>query len=163
MPSFDVVSKVDMQEVKNAINNTVKEVATRYDFRGSSTDIALEEKDSYITLTTEDTLKLGGLRELLNLKLTKRGVSLKALEYLEPEEAGLKKVRQRVNIIQGIAQDKAKELIKTIKDEGLKRVQIQIQGDELRVSGTKKDDLQEAIRVLKEKSKIEVQFVNFRD
>src|SRR3989304_1603183 len=161
MPSFDIVSKVDEQEVDNAVNQAIKEMSQRYDFKGSKSEIKWEKKEE-VTITADDDYKLKAVIDILQTKLAKRGVSLKSLEYGKVEDAsgGLK--RQVIKILQGIPQDKAKEISKSIKDLKLK-VEAQIQGDQLRISGKKVDDLQEAIRSLKEKDlKIALQFVNMR-
>jgi len=161
MPSFDIVSKVDEQEVDNAVNQAIKEMSQRYDFKGSKSEIKWEKKEE-VTITADDDYKLKAVIDILQTKLAKRGVSLKSLEYGKVEDAsgGLK--RQVIKILQGIPQDKAKEISKFIKELKLK-VEAQIQGDQLRISGKKIDDLQEAIRSLKEKDlKIALQFVNMR-
>jgi len=161
MPSFDIVSKVDEQEVDNAVNQAIKEMSQRYDFKGSKSEIKWEKKEE-VTIIADDDYKLKAVIDILQTKLAKRGVSLKSLEYGKVEDAsgGLK--RQVIKILQGIPQDKAKEISKFIKELKLK-VEAQIQGDQLRISGKKIDDLQEAIRSLKEKDlKIALQFVNMR-
>ena len=161
MPSFDIVSKVDEQEVDNAVNQAIKEMSQRYDFKGSKSEIKWEKKEEVIIIADDD-YKLKAVIDILQTKLAKRGVSLKSLEYGKVEDAsgGLK--RQVIKILQGIPQDKAKEISKFIKELKLK-VEAQIQGDQLRISGKKVDDLQEAIRSLKEKDlKIALQFVNMR-
>jgi len=161
MPSFDIVSKVDEQEVDNAVNQAIKEMSQRYDFKGSKSEIKWEKKEE-VTITADDDYKLKAVIDILQTKLAKRGVSLKSLEYGKVEDAsgGLK--RQVIKILQGIPQDKAKEISKFIKELKLK-VEAQIQGDQLRISGKKIDDLQEAIGSLREKDfKIALQFVNMR-
>ena len=161
MPSFDIVSKVDEQEVDNAVNQAIKEMSQRYDFKGSKSEIKWEKKEE-VTIIADDDYKLKAVIDILQTKLAKRGVSLKSLEYGKVEDAsgGLK--RQVIKILQGIPQDRAKEISKFIKELKLK-VEAQIQGDQLRISGKKIDDLQEAIRSLKEKDlKIALQFVNMR-
>jgi len=161
MPSFDIVSKVDEQEVDNAVNQAIKEMSQRYDFKGSKSEIKWEKKEE-VTITADDDYKLKAVIDILQTKLAKRGVSLKSLEYGKVEDAsgGLK--RQVIKILQGIPQDKAKEISKFIKELKLK-VEAQIQADQIRVSGKKIDDLQEAIRSLREKDfKIALQFVNMR-
>ncbi|MBI5560411.1 MAG: YajQ family cyclic di-GMP-binding protein [Deltaproteobacteria bacterium] len=161
MPSFDIVSKVDIQEVDNAVNQAIKEMSQRYDFRGSKSEIKWEKKED-ITIIADDDYKLKSVTEILNTKLAKRGVSLKALEYGKAEDAagGLK--RQVIKILQGIPQDKAKEISKCIKELKLK-VETHIQGDQLRVSGKKIDDLQAVITALKEKDMdVNLQCVNMR-
>lgn len=161
MPSFDVVSKVNMQEVENAVNQTRKEVSQRYDFKGSKTEIR-DEKDSMHIISDSD-FKLKAVIDILQSKLIKRSVSLKFLEYgkIEPASGGL--VKQLITIKKGINQDKGKEIIKYIKELDIK-VQAQIQEMQVRVTGKKRDDLQAAIKELKEKDfNIELQFENFRD
>ncbi|SFM56449.1 hypothetical protein SAMN05216207_100194 [Pseudonocardia ammonioxydans] len=160
-PSFDVVSKVDRQEVDNALNQAAKELSQRFDFRGTNTTVswAGEEAVSFES-ETEERLRAG--IEVFKEKLVKRSISLKALEVDEPAISG-KVYRANGKILQGIAQDKAKEISKAIRDEKLKGVQAQIQGDQLRVSGKKKDDLQAVIALLKEKDfGIALQFTNYR-
>lgn len=161
MPSFDIVSKVDVQEVDNAVNQAIKEMGQRYDFKGSRSEIKWERKEE-ITLIADDDYKLKSVTEMLNTKLAKRGVSLKAFEYGGVEEAagGLK--RQTIKIKQGISHEMAKEISKCIRDLDLK-VQSQVQGDQIRVTGKKIDDLQEVIKALREKDlKISLQFLNMR-
>lgn len=161
MPSFDVVCEVDLQEVKNAVNQALKEITTRYDFRNSESGISIET--GYLLLNAEDSMKLQAVRDILNQKLSKRGLGLKAFDFLEPEEATKGTLRQRVDIQSGIPTEKAREFVKMIKGLDLKKVQAQIQDDQLRVTGPKKDDLQQVINLLKEKSTIELQFKNFKD
>ena len=161
MPSFDIVSELNLQEVDNAVNQTRKEVLNRYDFKGCKTEIILE-KDG-IHLLTGDDYKMKALIEMLHLKAVKRGINLKALEVGKFEEAGHNQLRCLVKLIQGIESEKARELVKTIKSLSLK-VQAAIEGDKLRVSGKKRDDLQQAIQALRSKDfDLPLQFVNFRD
>jgi cyclic-di-GMP-binding protein len=158
--SFDVVSKTDMQEVQNAIQQARREIETRFDFKGSKSEINLA--DNEIVLISDDEGKLRSVKDVLEGRLVKRQVSLKALEYQKLEDAALGTVRQRVKIIQGLDSDRAKAIVKAIKDAKLK-VQAAIQGDQVRVSSKKKDVLQEAISLLKEKDfGAPLQFVNFR-
>ena len=162
MPSFDIVSKVDMQEVDNAINQAVKEISQRYDFKGSKSEIKWEKKEE-ITIVGDSDNRLNTVVDLLQGKFVKRGISLKSLEYGKVEDAsgGLK--RQVIKIRQGIPTEKGKEIVKVIKDSGLK-VQGQIMDDQVRVSGKKIDDLQAVIQTLKTKDlDINLQFVNMRD
>ena len=161
MPSFDVVSKADMQEVDNAVNQAIKELQTRYDFKG--TKCAIEWDKTVITLLADDDMKLGAVQDILRQKMAKRGIGMRALDFKDAEAAFGGSLRQKVEIKQGIAQDDAKKIVKLIKDEGLKKIQTQIQGDQLRVTGPKRDDLQQAIALLKTKVDLELQFVNFRD
>tara|TARA_Y100000590_G_scaffold441818_1_gene569099 strand:- start:8633 stop:9133 length:501 start_codon:yes stop_codon:yes gene_type:complete len=161
MPSFDIVSKVDMAEVDNAINNVVREVRQRYDFKDSGT--SLDRSDSIITLITEDDLKLSSLQDLLKQQMSKRGVALKSLSFEPPVKAGGDTLRQTVNVKQGVDATLSKDIIKKVKAKKLK-VQMSIKGDEIRVTGKKRDDLQETISVIKAiELPIPLQYVNFRD
>jgi len=158
--SFDIVSETDLQEVSNAIQQAKKELATRFDFKGSKSEIEL--KDDEIILTSDDEYKLKSLRDILETKLVKRKVDLKALDYQKIEDASMGTVRQNARIRNGIETDKAKEIVKIIKNAKLK-VQASIQGTQVRVSGKKKDDLQEVIRLLREENlEIPLQFTNYR-
>lgn len=162
MPSFDVVSEVDMQEVRNAVDQAARELANRYDFKGTDSSIELGESEIKMATSSED--RLIALRVLLEEKLVKRQVSLKAIDYGKVEEASGARVRQSATIVAGISSDKARELNKFIKGLGLKGVQSQTQGDQLRVTGKKRDDLQAVIAALKENDfGIPLQFDNFRD
>ena len=162
MPTFDVVSEIDHQEVRNAVDQASREVATRYDFKGTDSSIELGEKS--IELNTESEARLTALTQVLEEKMVKRKVSLKALSYGKVEEASGATARQLVTMQAGISSDKARELNKFIKGLGLKGVQSQAQGEQLRVTGKKRDDLQAAIALLCG-LKIEqpLQYVNFRD
>ncbi|ABB33419.1 protein of unknown function DUF520 [Geobacter metallireducens RCH3] len=161
MPSFDIVSKVDMQEVDNAVNQAVKEIGQRYDFKGSKSEVTLE-KDA-IKILADDDFRLKAIVDILQSKFIKRGISPKALQYGKAETASGGMVRQIITVQQGISKEKGKEVVAVIKDTKLK-VQGQIQDDQVRVTGKNRDDLQEAIRTLKGKDLgIELQFVNFRD
>jgi uncharacterized protein YajQ (UPF0234 family) len=158
--SFDVVSKVDMQELKNAIDQTRREIGTRFDFKGSISDVTLE--DTSLKLVSEDEYRLKALIEVLEGKLVRRGVSLKALEWGKIEPAAKGTVRQEVTVRQGIDADKARQISKIIRDSKLK-VQAQIQGDQLRVSSKVKDQLQAVIQLLKAQDLgIDLQFINYR-
>jgi cyclic-di-GMP-binding protein len=158
--SFDIVSEIDRAEMSNAINQTVKEVRQRFDFKGSSANVALE-KDEMI-LTAEDETKLKNMNDILQQKLVRRGVPLKGLSYEKIEPAAGGSVRQHVKIQQGIPQEKAKEIVKFIKDTKAK-VQASIQGDVVRISGRDRDTLQDVIAKLKEKDfAINMQFTNYR-
>ena len=158
--SFDIVSKVDYAEVTNAINQTTKEVGQRFDFKGSRATVELEDKD--LVLSAEDETKLRNMNDVLQSKLVKRNVPLKALTYEKIEPAAGSSVRQRVKIQQGIPGDKAKEIVKFIKDAKLK-VQAAIQGDVVRISGKDRDTLQETIAALKKQDfGIDMQFDNYR-
>lgn len=160
MPSFDIVSKVDMQEIDNAVNQTRKEIEQRYDFKGTKNEIDLEGEA--IVLLAADDYKLQAVVDILKGKLARRQVSTKCLEFGKKEPASGGAVRQRVSVLQGIAQDKGKDLVKAIKNTKLK-VQAQIMDDQVRVSGKKIDDLQEVIQILRGSDfGIELQFVNMR-
>ena len=162
MPSFDVVSEIDLQELRNGVDQASREIATRFDFKG--TDSSIELKDKTIELHTESEQRLKALTQVLEEKLVKRGVSLKALGYGKVEEAAKGTVRQTVTLNVGISDEKARTIGKFLKGLGLKGVQHQVQGDQLRVSGKKRDDLQSAIAALKEEDfDIPLQFTNFRD
>jgi hypothetical protein len=142
--SFDIVSEVDLQEADNAVNQAKKELAQRYDFRGSKSSIDFDRKEKKITVVADDDFKLRALNDMLTTKMAKRGVSLKALKFNEPEKAFEGTLRQLVELNTGIDKEKAKDLVKIIKDLDLK-VQTQIEGEKIRVSGAKKDDLQAVI------------------
>ena len=161
MPSFDIVSKTNFPEIDNALQNVTKEVGQRYDFKGSKCTI--ERKDQEITINADDDLKLKQMHELLQGHLVRRQVDPGVLEYKAVEQAAGQSVRQKVLIKNGIDKELAKQIVKDIKGSSLK-VQVAIQGDELRVSGKKRDDLQAAIQFVKE-LKIEqpLQYENFRD
>jgi uncharacterized protein YajQ (UPF0234 family) len=160
-PSFDVVSKVDRQEVDNALNQASKELGTRFDFRGTGTTISWAGEEA-IAIESETEERALAAVEVFKEKLIKRSISLKAFEAGEPALSG-KIYKISGKILQGIASDKAKQIAKFIRDEGPKGVQAQIQGDQLRVSGKKKDQLQEVISLLKGKDfEIALQFTNYR-
>lgn len=158
--SFDIVSKTDYAEVTNALNQTTKEISQRFDFKGSKATVELQEKD--LMLSAEDETKLRNMNDILQGKLVKRGISLKALDYQKIEPAAGGTVRQLVKVQQGIPTDKAKEVVKFIKD-GKYKVQASIQGETVRVSGKDRDTLQEVIAALKGKDfGIDMQFDNYR-
>ncbi len=162
MPSFDIVSEVDMQEVRNAVDQANREAATRFDFKGTDSAIDLGEGELVLRSSTEDRLR--ALHQVLDEKLVKRQVSLKAFEDGKVEEASKGAARQRVAVRAGITQEHAKKLNKFVKDLGLKGVSSQTQGDQLRVNGKKRDDLQAVIAACKaEDFGIPLQFTNFRD
>jgi uncharacterized protein YajQ (UPF0234 family) len=162
MPSFDVVSEVDHQEVRNAVDQAAREVATRFDFKG--TDSTVELKDTTIDLASASEDRLKALVQVLEEKLVKRKVSLKLLSYGKVEEATKGSVRQTATLNVGISAYKAREIGKFIKGLGLKGVQHQVQGEQLRVTGKKRDDLQSAIAALREHDfEVPLQFNNFRD
>lgn len=161
MPSFDIVSQVDLQEVDNAVNQAAKEMTQRYDFKGSGSEITWD-KAGEIKLLGDSDNRLTAIIDILQSKLVKRGVSLKYLDYGNVEDASGGKVRQVITLKQGIATEKAKEINKLIKETKLK-VQSQIQGDQVRVTAKKIDDLQSVIQELKGRDLgIELQFVNMR-
>ena len=158
--SFDIVSQVDHAEVMNAVNQTMKEVRQRFDFKDSKASVAIEDKD--LALSAEDETKLRNMNDILQQKLVRRGVPLKALSYGNPEPAAGGTVRQRAQIQQGIPQEKAKDIVKFIKDSKVK-VQASIQGDMVRVSGRDRDTLQQVIASLKARDfGINMQFTNYR-
>ncbi|MBI5055986.1 MAG: YajQ family cyclic di-GMP-binding protein [Nitrospirae bacterium] len=160
--SFDVVSKVDLQEVSNAVQQALKEMGQRFDFRGSKSNIELNKEKNEIHLTSDDEFKLKSVIDMLQSKLIKRQVPLKALSYGKIEPAASNTVRQVVTLQQGIPTEKAKEIVKALKDSKLK-VQSEIQKDQLRVRAKKIDDLQTAIKLLKEKDfDVHIDFVNYR-
>jgi uncharacterized protein YajQ (UPF0234 family) len=160
--SFDIVSKVDLQEVLNAVQQAMKEIQQRFDFRGSKSDIELNKDKHEITLVSDDEGKLKSVLDILQTKLIKRGISLKALSYGKIEQASGGTVRQIVTLQEGIAVDKAKEIVKLIKDTKMK-VQAEIQKDQVRVRAKKIDDLQTAISMIKDKDfGIHIEFINYR-
>jgi len=161
MPSFDVVSTIDLQEVDNAVNQVKKEITTRYDFKGAKSSIEYDKEK--ITILADDNMKLKAIQEILAQKLVKRGIGLRSLEYKEPEKASGDALRQLVILKQGISTDDGRKIVKLIKDQKLKKVQGQIQQDQVRISAPKKDDLQKVISLLKAEIDLELQFVNFRD
>ncbi len=161
MPSFDVVSQVNQQEVKNAVEQTNKEISNRYDFKGS--DARVEHGELALTVYADDEFKLGQVMDVLRGRLAKRNVDVRCLEPATVEKISGDKVKQPVTVKVGIAQDKAKGIVKLIKDSKLK-VAGSIQGDAVRVSGAKKDDLQSAIQLVKRSvTDLPIQFINFRD
>ncbi|MFM1752753.1 MAG: hypothetical protein RL119_1715 [Actinomycetota bacterium] len=162
MPSFDIVSEVDRQEVRNAIDQAQREIATRFDFK--NTDSSIDQKDLVITMKSVSEDRLNALKVVLEERLVKRGVSLRGLDYGKVEEATQNSVRQTVTIKVGISSDKAREINKFIKEKGPKGLSSQTQGESIRVTGKKRDDLQTIIATLKaEDMGIPLQFENFRD
>jgi uncharacterized protein YajQ (UPF0234 family) len=158
--SFDVVSKFDRQELKNAVDQTGREIATRYDLKNSGTQI--EQTDHELVITTESEMALNAVRDILESKLVRRNLSLKILDYQSVEQASGGRVRQVVKLREGISDDLAKQIVKRIRDE-FKKVTPQIQGDTVRVQAKNKDDLQAVIQVLKQADlPVALQFVNFR-
>ena len=161
MPSFDVVSRTNIEEVDNALQGAMREIGTRYDFKGSKSSIVRTE--NALTIVADDDLKLKQVQELLRAHLAKRKVDAGAFDFGEPEKATGNMVRQTVTIKQGVDRELAQRLVKEVKGSKLK-VQIAIQGDELRVSGKKRDDLQAAIALFRQmKIALPLQYVNFRE
>ena len=160
--SFDVVSKVDLQEVSNAVQQASKEIVTRFDFRGSKSKIEWNDKELELTLTSDDEHKLKSVVDILETRLVKRGIVPKSLDFQKVEPAGGNTVRQIVKIQQGIPSEKAKEIVKAIKDRKMK-VQASIQADQVRVSGRAKDELQEVMALLRGGDfGVPLQFTNYR-
>ncbi|MGI6491668.1 MAG: YajQ family cyclic di-GMP-binding protein [Peptococcaceae bacterium] len=158
--SFDIVSQVDLQEVNNAVNQAQKELHTRFDFKGSKSEINYDGEQ--ITLIGDDEFKLKNVVDILEAKLVKRGVNLKALRYGKIEPAAKDTVRQRVDFVQGVDKELAKKITKLVKDSKIK-VQAAIQKDQVRISGKNRDDLQEIMRLIKEHDfEIPLQFINYR-
>ncbi len=158
--SFDIVSQVDFQEITNAVKQAQKEIEQRFDFKNSKSSIKLEEEK--MILISDDEFKLRNVIDILESKLVKRQVSLKALEYAKVQQAGGDTVRQEVKLVQGLAQDKAKQIIKVLKDSKIK-VNSSIQGDQVRVTGKDKDDLQAVIALLRQEDfGIDLQYINYR-
>jgi cyclic-di-GMP-binding protein len=163
MPSFDVVSRVDMQEMDNAVNQVKKEIGTRFDFRGSKTQIILDRREGKLQVSTEDDMKLRAIKDMLIAKVVRRSIDAEALTFGTPEKAAGDMLRQEVSVTNGIDTETARKVVKTVKDTKLK-VQAAIQGDEVRVTGKKRDDLQEIIAALKETDLgVPLQFVNYRE
>jgi len=164
MASFDVVSEVDMQEVRNAVDQASRELSQRFDFKGTNSSIELKEKDTEIELRSSSEDRIKAARQVLEEKLVKRKVSLKAIDFGSVEDAAGGTTRQAAKLQAGISSDKAKEINKHIKNLGLKGIQSQTQGEQVRVTGKKRDDLQSVIASLKEADLgIPLQFENFRD
>ncbi|MEK7727633.1 MAG: YajQ family cyclic di-GMP-binding protein [candidate division KSB1 bacterium] len=163
MPTFDIVNEVNLQEVDNAINNTKKELANRYDFRGSKTTIELDKKEGKISLHTEDEMKVRALQEMMAVNLSKRKIDPRAVEFGKVEPGQGQSVKVEIKIKQGLEKDAAREIVKLIKDTKLK-VQAAIQDEQVRVTAKKIDDLQEVIKMLRENPAIKVplQFVNMK-
>lgn len=162
-PSFDITSTVDLQEVDNALNQARKEVAQRYDFKGSKASIDFDRAESKLVLVADDELKLNALWEIVVTRLVRRNVPTKNLTRGTMQAAANSTVRQDVALQQGIPSEKAREIVKFIKDAKLKRVQAAIQGDQLRISAPSKDDLQDVMRLLREQDfGLALQFGNYR-
>ncbi len=163
MPSFDIVSKINLQEIDNAVNSVLRELTNRYDFKGAIFSVELKAKENLINLTADSEYKLGAIRDSLKVFATKRGVDVKALDFQKEEKGGGNILRQEVKLRNGIEQEVAKKIVKQIKDTKMK-AQASIKGDEVRIDGKKRDDLQEAIALLKSTNyEIPLQFINFRE
>jgi uncharacterized protein YajQ (UPF0234 family) len=161
--SFDITSNVDLQEVDNALNQARKEVAQRYDFKGTKASIDFDAKESKLTLAADDEFKLNALWEIIQTRLVRRNVPVKNLTRGPAVASANSTVRQEITLQQGIPGEKAKDIVKFLKDAKVKRVQASIQGDQLRVSSASKDDLQEAMRLLREQDfGVALQFGNYR-
>jgi len=161
VPSFDIVSRIDLAEVDNSLAGMTREIATRFDFKGSKCSI--ERKEGALTILADDDLKLKQMHELLKVHMTRRKVEAGALDYKPPEKASGNTLRQTIGLRQGVGADLARQLVREIKDKKLK-VQVSVQGDELRVTGKKRDDLQGAIAVIRGlKLEQPLQYLNFRE
>ena len=161
--SFDITSTVDLQEVDNALNQARKEVAQRYDFKGAKASIDFDTKESKLVLVADDEFKVNALWEVIQIRLVRRNVPVKNLTRGAATPAANSTVRQEITLQQGIPSEKAKEIVKFLKDSKLKKVQASIQGDQLRVTSGSKDDLQEAMRLLREQDfGVALQFGNYR-
>ncbi len=161
MPSFDIVSRADMQEVDNAVNGVQREIDQRYDFKG--TNCSVERKEQDITVLADDDYKLKAIQDMIKVHATRRQLDPKSFEFTKAEKASGNTLRQVIKVRQGIDQDNAKKIVKAIKDSKMK-VQASIRGEEVRIDGKKRDDLQEAIGLLKEMQiDLALQYVNFRD
>lgn len=161
MPSFDIVNEVNKVELKNAIEQANKEISTRFDFKGS--DARVEQKELELTLVADDDFKLRQVTDVLNGKFAKRGIDVRCLDFKNKEKIGGDKVKQVVNVKNGIESDLAKKIVRLVKDSKMK-VQASIQGEAVRITGAKRDDLQAAIQLVKTSiTEMPVQFQNFRD
>jgi len=162
MPSFDIVNQIDLQEVDNAVNNVLKEIPTRFDFRGVHTELELNRKDKRISIVTGDEMKIKALRELLITHFTRRKVDSRVMEFGEPEGGSKGQLKQQVTLKEGIDKDTARLIVKMIKDAGLK-VQASIQDEQVRVTAKKIDDLQTVIQMLRDSDiELPLQFVNMK-
>jgi uncharacterized protein YajQ (UPF0234 family) len=160
MPSFDIVSELDMQEIDNAVNQAIKEIQGRYDFRGSKSELKWDKKE--ISLLADDDYKLGAMKDILQSKVHRRGLDIKVLKFEKEEPAGGQMIRQKVVLVQGIEKEVAKDIVKLIKDSKLK-VQPQIMDDKVRVTGKSIDDLQITIQAVKKSNwPVPLQFNNMR-
>lgn len=163
-PSFDITSTVDLQEVDNAVNQAKKELAQRYDFKGSKSSIELKAKENLIELVADDNFKMEAVWEILQTRLVRRSVPTKNMKLSDIEQIGGGLVKRKVELQQGVSSDAAREITKFVKDQKLKKIQVTIQGDQLRVTSGSKDELQNAIRLLRAQDfGVELQFGNFRD
>ena len=161
MPSFDVVSRVDFQEIDNAIANALREITNRYDFKGSNTSV--ERKEKIITIVTDDDLKLSQVDDILISHFVRRKLDPLALGKKDKEKAGGDRIRQTISLVEGIEQDIAKKITSEIKNSKMK-IQTKINGNELRIEGKKRDDLQTAMKIIEDlQTGIPIQFINFRD
>lgn len=158
--TFDIVSRVDMQEVRNSVEQAVRELRTRFDFKGSRSDIIFDGEE--ITLIGDDDFKLRNVVDILESRLVKRGINIKALRYGKIEPAAKDTVRQKLNLVQGVDKEQSKIITRLVKDSK-RKVQVSIQGDQVRISGKNRDDLQETIKIIKDyEFDIPLQFVNYR-
>jgi hypothetical protein len=163
MASFDIVSKINLQEIDNAVNSVLRELTNRYDFKGAKFSIELKTKENLIIINAEDDYKLGQIRDSLKVFATKRAVDAKVFDFQKEEKASGNSLRQEVKLKNGIEQEIAKKIVKQIKDSKIK-VQASIRADEIRVDGKKRDDLQEVMNIIKSSSyEIPIQFINFRE
>jgi uncharacterized protein YajQ (UPF0234 family) len=163
MPSFDVVSRMNWAELDNALNNTKKAISNRFDFRGATAEISYVQKDKKMHIYTEDRSKQEAIREMFESAAVKRGLSLKSFDWQEPEVGAAGKMKRDVKLKEGLEQDQAKQIVKIIKESGLK-VQASIQGEEVRITGKKRDDLQAAQQTLNGAGlSVPVQYVNYKD
>ncbi len=161
--SFDVSTGVDLQEVDNAVNQSLKEIATRYDFKGTDCTIEFDRKEAILKLEADDEYRLGQVLQVVREKLSRRGVPIQNLDERDPEVGTLGRGRQTVGLKQGIDQETAKKMVKAVKDEGFKKVQVAIQGEELRVSSPSRDELQAVMAFLKAGDwGVALQFGNYR-
>lgn len=162
MPSFDIVSQIDLQEVDNAVNNVLKEVATRYDFRGDATEIDLNRKEKRINMVTGDEMKIKALREMLITHFSRRKLDHRAMEFSEPEPTSKGRLKQTITLKEGVDKDSARAIVKMVKDSKLK-VQTAIQDEQVRVTAKKIDDLQQVISMVKAAElDLPLQYVNMK-
>ncbi len=162
MPSFDIVCKVDPQELDNAVNQTLKEISQRFDFKNSKSEVTLDKETSKMVMLADDELKLRSLKQILETKLIKRGIDIRSLKYSKEEQATQNMIRVPIEMKSGIDREESKKIIQLVKDSKLK-VQTEIQGEQLRVTGKKIDDLQSVIQLLKGSNLgLPLQFINMR-